>query len=42
MLALFGSIITNLYFKNYPFVVNDLMYILLNIIILINRVKKIK
>jgi uncharacterized protein with PQ loop repeat len=42
MLALSGSIITNLYFKNYPFVVNDLICISLNIVILTNRVKKIK
>jgi len=42
MFALFGSIITNLYFKNYPFVINDLICILLNIVILVNRVGKIK
>ena len=42
MFALLGSIITNLYFKNYPFVINDLICITLNAITLFNRVNKIK
>ena len=41
MFALTGSIITNLYFKNYPFVINDIICIILNAIILTNRVRKI-
>jgi len=42
MFALSGSIITNLYFNNYPFVVNDLICIILNSIILKNRIQKIR
>ena len=42
MFALSGSIITNLYFKNYPFVINDLICISLNAVILTNRINKIK
>ena len=42
MFALIGSIITNLYFRNYPFVINDIICIILNVIILINRIRKIK
>jgi len=41
MVALSGSIITNLYFKNYPFVINDLICITLNSVILKNRLLKI-
>jgi len=41
MFALSGSIVTNLYFKNYPFVINDIICIVLNAIILTNRVRKI-
>jgi len=41
MFALSGSIVTNLYFKNYPFVINDIICILLNVVILTNKMKKI-
>ena len=41
MFALTGSIVTNLYFGNYPFVVNDLICICLNGVILKNRIQKI-
>ena len=42
MFALSGSVITNIYFRNFPFVINDLICIMLNAIILVNRVNKIK
>jgi len=40
-LALICAIITNIYFKNWPFVINDIVCFIFNIIILINRYKKI-
>jgi len=40
-LALICAIITNTYFKNWPFVINDIVCFMFNIVILINRYKKI-
>lgn len=42
MFGLTSAIITNIYFKNYPFVINDILSLGFSSIILYQRVKKIK
>lgn len=42
LFALVTAITTNVYFGNYPFVLNDLVCIGFTIVILVNRIKKLK